>query len=83
MLVWVARDAPFGQRTVETVLRCNPVAAALAEIQRLIAAGAAVNETPGFEAYSLIPHAWWFAGILSAVLLVLFGVQSWRLARPQ
>ena len=72
MLVWVARDAPFGQRTVETVLRCNPVAAALA-----------VNETPGFEAYSLIPHAWWFAGILSAVLLVLFGVQSWRLARPQ
>ena len=72
MLVWVARDAPFGPRIVEAVLRWNPVAAALA-----------VNETSGFETYSLIPQAWWISGALSAVLLVIFGVQSWRLARPQ
>ena len=56
----------------QAVLRWNPVAAALA-----------VNETSGFETYSLIPQAWWISGALSAVLLVIFGVQSWRLARPQ
>jgi hypothetical protein len=70
ILVWLGRDAPFGHDVVETALMATPVGAALSVI------GA-----PGFENYELLPAAWWVAGIVSAVMFVLLGVQVWRLSR--
>jgi len=71
MLVWVNRDAPFGFALVENTLRLNPMAAALNAMQ-----------VDGFTAYSLIPSAWWIAGISSSLLLALLFVQTLRLTRP-
>ncbi|MCA9009739.1 MAG: ABC transporter permease, partial [Planctomycetaceae bacterium] len=72
LLVWMGRDAPFGHSTVETVLKINPVAAALSVIRM-----------PGFENYKLIPANWWFMGICSVLsVLVLIG-QTYRISRPQ
>lgn len=71
LLMWLGRDAPFGHSTVQNSLLATPVGAALSVIK-----------TPGFEHYELLPAAWWISGIASGVLLLLLGVQTWRLARP-
>lgn len=71
MLVWLAREAPFGRATVEAALRINPLAAALSVI-----------EMPGFTQYNLVPANWWFLGYASAFCLVVLLVRTWRLARP-
>jgi hypothetical protein len=55
---------------VQTALLLTPVGAALNVI------GA-----PGFENYDLLPTAWWVAGIISAVMFMVLGVQVWRLTR--
>ncbi|MCH1495947.1 MAG: ABC transporter permease [Rubripirellula sp.] len=70
MLVWLAREAPFGHGTVEAALLLNPVGAALNVI------GAA-----GFENYQLLPAAWWISGIVSAAMFALLSIQVWRLNR--
>lgn len=71
ILVWLGRDAPFGHDTVQAALLINPVGAALNVI-----------EAPGFENYNLLPAAWWIAGIVSALMFVVLGIQVWRLTRP-
>jgi ABC-type transport system involved in multi-copper enzyme maturation permease subunit len=71
MLIWVNRDAPFGRTLVENSLRLNPMAAALNAMQ-----------ASGFEDYNLIPSTWWFAGVASALLLVLLFVRTLKLTRP-
>ena len=70
MLVWLAREAPFGHGTVETALLLTPVGAALNVI------GAS-----GFENYQLLPAAWWVSGIMSAAMFALLSLQVWRLNR--
>lgn len=70
ILVWLGRDAPFGHDTVEAFLLTNPVGAALSVI-----------EAPGFESYDLLPAAWWIAGLLSAMMILVLGAQVWRLTR--
>jgi ABC-type transport system involved in multi-copper enzyme maturation permease subunit len=70
MLVWLAREAPFGHDTVETVLLSTPVGAALNVI------GAR-----GFEDYQLLPTAWWISGIISAAMFIVLSIQVWRLNR--
>ncbi len=70
MLLWVAREAPFGHSTVETALLATPVGAALNVI------GAS-----GFEDYQLLPAAWWISGIVSAFMFLVLSVQVWRLNR--
>lgn len=72
MLVWVARGAPFGHTTVETVLMFNPVAAALA-----------ANDTTGFQEYELLPINHWITLAASGFCLVVLGIRTWRLTRPQ
>jgi ABC-type transport system involved in multi-copper enzyme maturation permease subunit len=72
MLVWLARDAPFTQKTVEQVLRVNPLAAALSAMR-----------APSFAEYQLIPDTWWVLGIGSVVCLLVLTIQTWRLTRPQ
>ena len=71
MLIWLAREAPFGHDTVQTMLLVNPMGAALS-----------VMEAPGFTQYELLPAAWWVAGYLSVGLLLLLCAQVWRLTRP-
>ena len=72
LLIWLARDAPFGYQAVQAALVVNPMAAALAVIK-----------APGFSQYDLVPANWIFMGITSAVALVLLLTQTWRLTRPQ
>jgi ABC-type transport system involved in multi-copper enzyme maturation permease subunit len=72
MLVWIARDAPFTQKTVEQVLRVNPLAAALSAMR-----------APSFAEYQLIPGTWWILGIGTIVCLIVLTIQTWRLTRPQ
>lgn len=72
MLVWLARDAPFGHRLVELVLSVNPMAAALA-----------VFNLPGFRTYRLLPISWWIAvaAVLGCFLIARVRVQ--QLTRPE
>ena len=71
-LVWLGRDAPFGQAVVRAALALNPLAAALA-----------VLEVPGFARYDLVPIAWWWSiGVLALCLLVLVA-RTWWLTRPE
>ena len=70
MLVWLAREAPFGHSSVETALLLTPVGAALNVI------GAA-----GFEDYQLLPAAWWISGVISTVMFIVLSFQVWRLNR--
>jgi hypothetical protein len=71
LLVWLGRDAPFGHRTVESVLTLNPMAAALSIIK-----------TPGFAQYELVPANWWLMGILTCALLSILVLQTRRLMQP-
>ncbi len=70
ILIWLARDAPFGHDTVEAALLTNPVGAALNVIS-----------TPGFESYDLLPASWWIAAIVSTFMFAVLGFQVWRLSR--
>jgi ABC-type transport system involved in multi-copper enzyme maturation permease subunit len=72
LLAWLGRDAPFGHRTVETVLTISPLAAALH-----------ASETAGFREYELLPANWWIMGAVSFVLLVLLIVRTRQLYRPE
>ena len=71
ILIWLAREAPFGHDTVQTILLSNPMGAALS-----------VMEAPGFTQYELLPAAWYVAGFMSVALLLVLSVQLWRLTRP-
>ena len=70
VLFWLGRDAPFGHDTVEKALLITPVGAALS-----------VMESPGFTQYELLPAAWWVAGVISLLMLIVLGFQTWRLSR--
>jgi hypothetical protein len=72
LLVWLAREAPFGHATVEAVLSVTPVAATLS--------GA---DTPGFTQYELLPLNWWLVGSACVALLVFLGLRTWQLCRPE
>lgn len=72
LLIWLGQDAPFSFALVESVLRSNPLAAAMSLI-----------DTPGFADYRLVPANWWLMGIASAVCLVVLSIQTWRLTRPR
>ncbi len=72
MLVWLARDAPFGFRTVESVLKLNPMAAALS-----------VFNLSGFASYRLIPASWWIACVTVLVCLILMRYRVQSLTRPE
>lgn len=71
LLVWLARDRPFGHSVVETVLSINPIAAAFSLI-----------ELPGFENYELIPANWYWTVVFCFIAAVVLAVQTWRLLRP-
>ena len=71
MLIWLAREAPFGHNTVEAILLINPMGAALSAM-----------EAPGFTQYALMPAAWYVAGFVSVGLLLSLAAQVWRLNRP-
>jgi len=72
MLIWLARDAPFGHQAVESALTVNPAATALAVIK-----------ARGFSQYDLVPDNWIFMALASAVSLIVLAVQTWRLTRPR
>ncbi len=72
LLVWLAREAPFGHATVEAVLLINPVAATLQ-----------ATEAPGFTRYELLPLNWWIIGATCVALLVFLRVRTWQLCRPE
>lgn len=71
MLIWLARDAPFGHATVETVLKTNAMAAALA-----------VFNVPGFQTYQLTPGNWWFTVVTIVGLGIVLRLRVWRMTRP-
>jgi len=71
MLIWLARDNPFGHSLVENVLTISPMAAAFTAM-----------DVPGFVHYDLLPLNWYLIGAASIVCCVVLGVQTWRLTRP-
>jgi hypothetical protein len=72
LLAWLARDAPFGHRTVEAAMAVSPVAAALR-----------AADTPGFAEYDLLPANWWVIGAASLALLVVLVARTRQLCRPE
>ncbi|QDS92450.1 ABC-2 family transporter protein [Roseimaritima multifibrata] len=72
LLVWLARDAPFGFKTVENVLILNPMAAALS-----------VFRIPGFAAYHLLPYSWYVSAALIVAMYFAMRLQVQRLTRPE
>jgi ABC-type transport system involved in multi-copper enzyme maturation permease subunit len=72
MVIWLGRDAPFGQRAVEAVLTFSPVAAALN-----------AADFPGFTGYTLLPANWWFIGCASLALFGVVIIRTWQLCRPE
>jgi ABC-type transport system involved in multi-copper enzyme maturation permease subunit len=72
LLVWLAREAPFGHATVETVLAVDPVAAALQ-----------ASAMPGFADYALVPANWWVIGGACLALLALLVLRTRQLYRPE
>jgi ABC-type transport system involved in multi-copper enzyme maturation permease subunit len=71
MLIWLGRDAPFGQPVVEAVLIASPLAAALQAMQ-----------ISGFTHYDLLPLNWWIMGGASSLCIGVLAVQTWRITRP-
>jgi ABC-type transport system involved in multi-copper enzyme maturation permease subunit len=71
LLIWMGRDAPFGQQVVQSALSTNTIGAALM----------AVN-MPGFSEYELLPTSWWISGLACCLALLLISCQLWRLTRP-
>jgi ABC-type transport system involved in multi-copper enzyme maturation permease subunit len=72
LMIWLARDAPFGFTAVERALQLNPMAAALT-----------VFNVPGFVGYDLVPIAWWIAIIGSLLLFAVARLRVMRLTRPE
>jgi ABC-type transport system involved in multi-copper enzyme maturation permease subunit len=72
LLIWLGRDAPFGQSAVEAALFLDPVAASLQ-------AAAAWD----FASYELLPLNWWIIGSACLVLLVFLAARTWQLYRPE
>jgi ABC-type transport system involved in multi-copper enzyme maturation permease subunit len=72
LLIWLGRDAPFGHRTVETVLMINPLAAALQ-----------ASNNPGFAQYHLLPANWWLLAGACLVLLSFLFFRTWQLTQPR
>jgi ABC-type transport system involved in multi-copper enzyme maturation permease subunit len=72
LLVWLAREAPFGHATVEAALLVDPVAAALQ-----------ASGTPGFTTYDLLPMNWWIIGGICVALLSFLRLRTWQLCRPE
>ncbi len=72
LLFWLGQGAPFGGRTVETVLMVDPLAAALN-----------ASNTPGFAQYNLLPANWWILGTACLALLAFLFLRIWQLSRPQ
>lgn len=72
LLVWLAREAPFGHATVEAALLVDPVAAALQ-----------ASGTPGFTTYDLLPMNWWIIGGICVALLAFLRFRTWQLCRPE
>jgi ABC-type transport system involved in multi-copper enzyme maturation permease subunit len=68
LLVWMARDAPFGHATVEAALVITPVAAALQ-----------AADMQGFNQYELLPLNWWIIGSACVALLAVLSLRTWRL----
>ena len=71
MLIWLGRDTMFPHKTVEAVLRFNPLAAALSLIR-----------APDFVQYDLVPATWWIISSVTGACLCLLIFQTWRLTRP-
>ena len=67
-LVLARFDAPFGHKTVESILTISPVAAALS-----------ASLTPGFTSYRLLPANWQVVGGLSLVLLLFLWIRTRQL----
>lgn len=72
LLFWLGRDAPFGHRTVETVLRIDPLAAALH-----------ASNNPEFTRYDLLPANWWLLGGACLGLLTFLFFRTWQLTQPR
>ncbi|MBA3485012.1 MAG: ABC transporter permease subunit [Pirellulales bacterium] len=72
MIFWLAREAPFGHRTVDRALAFSPLAGAL----KLL-------EAPGFTSYQPLPTAWWTLGMGIAACLIILCWQTWQLTRPR
>jgi len=72
MMIWLARDAPFGYRTVENVLKLNPMAAALS-----------VFNMPGFRTYNLLPASWWIAVTVVVLCFIVMRYRVQTLTRPE
>jgi ABC-type transport system involved in multi-copper enzyme maturation permease subunit len=72
LLIQLGEEAPFGHATVEAALSIDPVAAALQ-----------AADWPGFERYELLPMTWWVVGGACAGLLLLLGLRTWQLCRPE
>lgn len=70
LLVWLARNKPFGPIFVERVLLFNPAATALSEMK-----------TAGFEQYNLAPDSWWVGGGITLSSLAILAVRVWRMTR--
>jgi ABC-type transport system involved in multi-copper enzyme maturation permease subunit len=72
LLIWLGRDAPFGQSVVESFLTVSPVGAALQ-----------AADTPGFSRYNLFPASWWVLGATCLALLAFLFVRMWQLCQPE
>lgn len=72
LLVWLAREAPFGHAVVQAALTVDPVAAALQ-----------ASDTPGFVQYELLPLNWWIVGSACIMLLLFLRLRTWQLYRPE
>ncbi|MHB0959725.1 MAG: ABC transporter permease [Pirellulaceae bacterium] len=71
LVFWLGRGTSFSHATIESVLKINPMAAALTII-----------EAPGFTTYHLVPANWWWMGSLCAACGLIVLMQTWRLTRP-
>ncbi len=71
LLIWMGRDAPFGQQVVQSALSTNTIGAALMTVNM-----------PGFRGYELLPSSWWISGVMCCMALLLLTCQLWRLTRP-
>ncbi len=72
MLVWLSEGAPFGRGVVETVLKINPVAAALCAIQ-----------ARAFADYDLVPAIYWTLGTGTLICLFVLAARTRWLTRPR
>jgi ABC-type transport system involved in multi-copper enzyme maturation permease subunit len=72
LLIWLARDKPFGPTIVEQALRLNPIAIALSEM-----------ETSGFQQYRLAPIGWYVSAAISFGCLLVLAFRTRQLTKPE